>query len=256
MAQKPELTCHICENTNGKYFCYDCHIIFCDKCKKDHYKYPANKHHTIKESYSKNLPVKYECEKHHKDYLHYCITLEHNGHVFQGIKDIADIADIARKTVSEAICKLKTKQQSSTRAKEVISSSKMVKIQNDTTKFIFEVHCLSHSLKEIIEEVVKNETTYADDFLELEKNKMECFLETLDKSVDARDSIINKLENTLLETHDVTFYFNQEKILREFHGSESDDIPILEDIKDLQQFESEDFIDKIVEKIQIKHDIR
>ncbi|VDI72047.1 Hypothetical predicted protein [Mytilus galloprovincialis] len=201
MAQKPELTCHICENTNGNE----------------------------------------------------CITLEHNGHVFQGIKDIADIA---RKTVSEAICKLKTKQQSSTRAKEVISSSKMVKIQNDTTKFISDVHCLSHSIKEIIEEVVKNEATYADDFLELEKNKMECFLETLDKSVDARDSIINKLENTLLETHDVTFYFNQEKILREFYGSESDDIPILEDIKDLQQFESEDFIDKVVEKIQIKHDIR
>lgn len=264
MAQKPEMTCHICENTNGKYFCYDCHIILCDKCKKDHYKYPANKNHTIKESHSKVLPVKYECEQHHKDYLHYCqnceclicsecITLEHNGHVFKGIKEIADNA---RKTVSDAICKLKTKQLISTSAKEVITSSKISKIENDTDKFISEVHCLSKSLKEIVEEVVKTDATYAEDFLHLEKTKLECFLETLNESVGARSSIINKLENILLETHDVTFYFHQAKILNEFLGSESDDIPTLEENKDLQQFESEDFIDKVLEKIQIKHGIR
>lgn len=72
----------------------------------------------------------------------------------------------------------------------------------------------------------------------------------------ARSSIINKLENILLETHDVTFYFHQEKILNEFLGSESDDIPTLEESEDLQQFESEDFIDKVVEKIQMKYGIR
>ncbi|XP_071141694.1 transcription intermediary factor 1-alpha-like [Mytilus edulis] len=264
MAQIAELTCHICENTNGRYFCYDCHIILCDKCKKDHYKYPANKHHTIKEYNSKVLPVKYECEQHHKDYLHYCqnceclicsecITVEHNGHVF---KDIKSITDNARKTVLDAICNLKTKQQNSTSAKDEINSSKIVKIQTDTEKFISEVHCLSKSLKEIIETEVKTESTFAGDFLNLEKTKLESFLETLNESVDVHSSIINKLEDILLEAHDVTFYFNQAKILNEIQRSESDDIPIFEEVKDLQAFETADFIDKVVEKINIKHGIR
>lgn len=62
------------------------------------------------------------------------------------------------------------------------------------------------------------------------------------------------MENILPETHDTTFYLNQGKIMKELHRI--DDIPRLDEVKDLGVFISEDLIDQIVEDIQQMHGIR
>lgn len=170
-------------------------------CKNLHDKFPANNYHTVKEVNSKYFPEKFECEVHKKDYLHYCqtcdslicsecVTTEHNGHVFKGLKDVAEKA---RKTVTHAISNLKAKTLSITKMMEKLQSTEMVKIQNDTDHFVSEVHHLSQSLIEIIKEVEKRQTTFADDYLDLEKTHLKYSLAKLIRSFDEHCSICQKL---------------------------------------------------------------
>ncbi|VDH93693.1 tripartite motif-containing protein 2/3 [Mytilus galloprovincialis] len=262
MAQIADWTCNICEKPNGKLFCCDCNQNLCDCCKNIHDKFPANTHHTVKEAHLKVLPVSHECAKHKQNFLHYCqtcecltcsgcITSDHNGHTFIHVKDIADNA---RKIVSEAICNLKQNQSTMTNMNEEISVIEMSRIQSDTEKFTSKVSHLSQCLKGIIERVVMKQETIAFDFLALGKAQLESYLAKLNKAFEDYSSLCKKLENVLLETHDATFYDNQAKLMTEFDILEI--IPPIEKVVDLKEFSDEDFIDNVVDGIQVQHGIR
>lgn len=262
MAQIPEWTCNIYNKSNAKYMCYDSAHILCDCCKDLHDKFPANKPHTVREVDSNISTVKNECEIHKKDYLHFCqscdslicsdcVTTEHNGHVFKGLKDVTEKA---RKTVSDAIFNLKAIVVTLREMMEKIRSTDMAKIQNDAEDFISKVHHLSKSLIGIIQIVEKRHATFASDYLDLERTHLKYSLAKLSRSLDEHCSVCQKIENVLVETHNTTFYLNQAKIMKELHSI--DDIPRLEEAKDLVVFISEDLVDQIVEDIQQKHGIR
>ncbi|CAG2233260.1 FBXW5 [Mytilus edulis] len=78
------------------------------------------------------------------------------------------------------------------------------------------------------------------------------YLAKFNKSFEDYFSLCKKLENVLLETHDATFYVTQSKLMKELNILEI--IPPIERVEDLKEFSYEDFIDNVVNDIQVQHD--
>ncbi|VDI36365.1 Hypothetical predicted protein [Mytilus galloprovincialis] len=130
----------------------------------------------------------------------------------------------------------------------------MIKIQNDNKRFTSEVHHLTQSLNKIIETELKKYELFASNFLDLEKTQLANSLRKLDKSSEDYSSICKILEDVFMETHDITFYINHLKPKKDFRSI--DDIPTIEEVKDLKEFRKEDFIDQVIEEVQTQYGIR
>ncbi|XP_052077857.1 repetitive organellar protein-like [Mytilus californianus] len=264
MAQIAARVCNICEESEGKYVCYECSHFLCECCKWLHAKFPANRHHTVTDSVSIDLQTfsfNHKCEQHSLEFLHFCstcscltcnecVTSEHNSHVYRSVGDVA--AD-ARETIKEKIINVKDKISRLTQLVEEIKFTTMLQIPKDYEQFTHDVTQLSHALKNIVQVVSDVNTNHASDFLALETAHWNQNLATVEKLLQEHTFICTKLENIMTESHNVTFFINCSELLKEVEASE--DFPVFEETNRLHGLNVKEFIVKVVEMMKSQYDI-
>lgn len=264
-AQAPAPKCNICKEDTAKVFCYDCRHFLCQSCNSYHYKFPANKRHTVTDSHSvdrSTLMLTLVCEEHELEFNYYCrdceclicvqcVTSVHKGHSFT---DIAEVAATAREDVKNRLVQIKDNIKKLSDLIEDFKTTKQADIQTGTDNFIKEVNQVSQDLIRIIESIAEINVTNASDFLVSEKQQLLYNVAKLEKSHSQYSSIQERYEQILRDKHDVTFFLNQKSLATEFELL--DDIYHPEEPKKVEPLKTDVFLDSVNERIESKFDLR
>lgn len=262
MAQVSATECDICKEDIGKVFCYECRHFLCKSCNSWHEKFPATKRHTITDSHSvdrSTLMLKLVCTDHNLQFAYYCrdsgclicaqcVTSLHKGH---SITDIVDIAAESREVVKKRLSTIQINIENLENLIEAYKTTKQTKLQTDTDNFIKEINEISQDLTNIIETVTEINLTQVSDCHALEKHLLLYSLAKLEKSYCEYKSLHERCKQLLKEKHDVSFFLIQESLIKEFELL--DDIPLLEEPKEITHFKRDDFVDLIVKAMEDRY---
>ncbi|CAC5359629.1 unnamed protein product [Mytilus coruscus] len=262
MEQVAVSKCDICKEDIGKVFCYECNKILCQSCTSVHEKFPATKRHTVTDSHSvdrSSLIHQLVCKHHNLEFAYHCrcceclicaqcVTSLHMGHSITGI---AEVAATARGDVKKRLETIKDSTKNLSDLIEDFKTTKQTKLQTGTDNFIKEVNEVSQDLTRIIESIAEINLTHASDFLVFEKQQLFYNVAKLNKSYSEYSSIQERYERILKDKHDVTFFFNQTSLAKEFDLL--DDIPIPEEPKEIEPLKRDVMVDSVINKIESKY---
>lgn len=264
-AQAPAPKCNICKEDTAKVFCHDCRHFLCQSCNSYHYKFPANKRHTVTDSHSidrSTLMLTLVCGEHDLEFAYYCrnceclicfqcVTSVHKGHTFT---DIAKVAATAREDIKNRLEKVKDNVKNLSDLIVDFKTTKQSKLQIGTDNFITDINVVSKDLVRIIETETQTNLTDSSDFLMQEKQQLLYNLAKLEKSYSEYHSIHEKFEQILREKHDVSFFLNQLPLIKEYESLDKISTP--EEPKETKPFKTDSFVDSVIGRITSKYNSR
>lgn len=263
MAQISSNKCNTCEKDNADLYCYECQYYLCAPCRKFHDKFIKN--HKVTESFKIDRSMfasTLKCESHNLEYVHYCknckcltcsacTTTVHKSHDFT---DMTEVADSAREDLKQTNRNVKSKLDILSALIDEIENIKTKNLQKEINQFVEEARITSDELLRIIKSVAEQNVNRATDFLTNEQQGMNFELAKLKKIQKDYSSMTEKIDQLVQIEHDMTFYVQQKSLTKDFEETES--IPTVADPENIGEFNTDDFIDQVVENIQSKYSVR
>lgn len=159
MEQEPSKKCHLCNNTRGLYFCYECKHVLCQECRLKHDRIPATKNHTIVPADRVDLLAytsKSECTTHDQEYsllcstcktltCNQCVTSTHKHHSFV---DISAVSSEARKHTQDYLLQIKGTISSLSNMIKRVEYGDMMALDEESNNELFQIQCLTEKLWE------------------------------------------------------------------------------------------------------------
>lgn len=223
MAQVVRQKCNLCNENNGKFYCYECTQVLCGICRGRHDKIPAIKEHTITDIHSANqstFSCKTLCLTHEKDFLCYCekchvlicgkcITSTHKDHSFT---DIGEIVRKERWKAYEKMTELTRLLEFITNEKEYIKRNHLEGFHAETQKAIGEIQLAFRQLSHFVESTRSISTTKLENNEKIENEKCKAYLFKTGSMYRKYTQLHDRMEKLLMETHDLTFYLTCNEI--------------------------------------------
>ena len=237
MAQVPRSMCHLCSETNGSYVCYECKQVLCISCKNIHSKISSTNKHRITDLNMTDplvLQLELSCREHNELFNLFCVSCDclvcsgcvlskHNGHMFSSVDEIAQTA---RNAVSDCISHAKENMTKIEASGKDIENDYMQNLNLCTEQSLSDIEEITTTLHGIVDTVKDMHTRPINAYKECERQRLDTFVNTLDKQYDTYNNLSNKFENILSETHDVTFLISYATNKQNLVQSD-DDIPEL-----------------------------
>ncbi|CAC5420218.1 unnamed protein product [Mytilus coruscus] len=115
MAHVASKTCDIFTSSQGRYFCIDCDLYYCENCKVLHSRQNATRQHEFQVGAQLKYKVNSNCKKHDENYIFICMVCNvpvcsqciagtHNGHKVVNISEvISSNKDIVKNEIASKL---------------------------------------------------------------------------------------------------------------------------------------------------------
>lgn len=219
MAQISSSKCKLCTEKIGVFYCYECQHALCGLCRQKHDKIPATKGHTVTNFQNVDLATcntRSQCVLHEREFLFYCnrcsdlicskcVTSTHQDHHLSEITDrVSKERDKAKKkTIPELKVEMK---KISTFKEESMKQNSLDMFRTESQKVLDDIGTTYVEIRTFIETIRDKKITAIEDNSRLAHQNYESFLQNVDQIDKIYTSMCSKLENILLEKHDLTFY--------------------------------------------------
>ncbi|CAG2214397.1 unnamed protein product [Mytilus edulis] len=216
MAQTSTQICHMCAESSGVLYCYECQHALCTICRELHDMIPATSEHTITTTSTIDLAVvgqKSQCSQHDKEFLFFCVNCNeficskcvistHKNHSFSGITEtVSEERDKAKLQITDLRAKIEPLPKIMDKMRCHIDHLQVAsKKCHDTINYV------RNDLDAYIGTRTKIRITEIDDNETLEQQRYQSFMNDSKHILKKYTQVISELENLLSEKHDITFH--------------------------------------------------